>query len=334
MTSATGFYLLAQDGKRVDLKEKQLFGREATCDVVLSQGQPSRRHAEIVINAGQVSLVDLGSTNGSYVNDRQIAPNIPVAINAGDTIRMDANSFTLAQQSNDSNATVMRAIPIVETNATVMRAVPITPPAAKAEPAPIAPSKPAAPESWAMQGQQAVAGTQLLSGTQVAGLRAALNAELLATAVDVPTLTLVSSAQQGQQFKLTGKGEGSAKWEIGRTATCDIVIDDPSVSSNHAQIINDGARWKLIDLMSANGTYVNGEKGLTTYLGNGDQIRFGTVDAVIQLAGVAATANSTNKAAAKATATTASAGRSTASIAAIAFAVTLVLIAAGFLVLR
>jgi len=327
MTSATGFYLLAQDGKRVDLKAKQLFGRETTCDVVLSEGQPSRRHAEIVIDAGQITLVDLGSTNGSYVNDRKITPNTSVQINAGDVIRMDANTFTLAQQREDVNATVMRSAPAADANATMMRPLPaIDPMALKPEPIKPEPTKPATPESWAMQGQQAVAGTQLLSGTQVAGLRAALNAEALAASVDVPTLTLVSGARQGQQFRLAG----TQKWEIGRAASCDIAIDDPSVSSNHAQIINDGARWKLIDLMSANGTYVNGEKGLTTYLGNGDQIRFGTVDAVIQLSGAAA--GNTVKDQAVSTAT--HGGRSTTSIAAIAFVVTLVLIAAGFLVFR
>lgn len=327
--SATGFYLLAQDGKRVDLRDKQVFGRETTCDVVLSEGQASRRHAEIVINLGQPTLVDLGSTNGSYVNDSKIEPNTPVAIKAGDIIRMDANSFTLAQQQGDANATVMR--PPADANATVMRAAPVvqTP---KAEPAAARPAaKASKPESWALQGQQAVAGTQLLSGTQVAGIRASLNTEALAKAVDVPTLTLVSGAHQSKQFALGANGSGTSKWEIGRAASCDIVIDDPSVSSNHAQIINEGARWKLIDLMSANGTYVNGDKGLTTYLGNGDLIRFGTVDAVIQLGGAAA--DNTQKSQ-QATAGSASVTRSTASIAAIAFAVTLVLIAAAFFVLR
>jgi pSer/pThr/pTyr-binding forkhead associated (FHA) protein len=316
--SATGFYLLAQDGKRVDLKEKQLLGRENTCDIVLSEGQPSRRHAEIVISMGQVTLVDLGSTNGSYVNDSKLSPNTPVAVKVGDIIRMDANSFTLAQQQSDANATVMRAAP-VDANATVMRAIP---PVEAPKPQS---SKPAAPESWALQGQQAVAGTQLLTGTQVAGLRAALNAEALAK-TDVPTLTLASGAHQGRQFAL----DGASKWEIGRAATCDIVIDDPSVSSSHAQIINEGARWKLIDLMSANGTYVNGEKGLTTYLGNGDLVRFGTVDAVIQLGGAAQAGVAKTQSAATGT----GGARSTAGIAAIAFAVTLVLIAAAFLVLK
>jgi pSer/pThr/pTyr-binding forkhead associated (FHA) protein len=82
--------------------------------------------------------------------------------------------------------------------------------------------------------------------------------------------------------------------------------------------------------MSANGTYVNGEKGLTTYLGNGDLVRFGTVDAVIQLGGAAQAGVAKTQSAATGT----GGARSTAGIAAIAFAVTLVLIAAAFLVLK
>jgi pSer/pThr/pTyr-binding forkhead associated (FHA) protein len=339
--SFTGFYLLAQDGKRVDLKENQLFGRETSCDVVLALGQASRRHAEIVIRDGQVSIKDLGSTNGSFVNEQQLDANTAVVLKAGDNIRMDANSFTLEQQS-DANATMMRPMPVTDVNATVMRSVPVIAAAAPSVTTsvsrPEAPqivavqTKPATPESWAMQGQQAVAGTQLLSGTQMQGIRAALTAEALAAQqVDVPTLTLLSGAGQGQQFTLgTGAATSISKWEVGRAASCDVVIDDPSVSSNHAQIINEGARWKLIDLMSANGTYVNGEKGLTTYLGSGDQIRFGTVDAVFQLGGIASTGAAQSKVSDKASRP----ALSTTAIAAIAFAVTLAVIVVALVFLK
>ena len=271
--SGEEFVLVSSKGQRTALKPYQLLGRDTACDILLAEGQPSRRHAEIRIEAGKVTLCDLGSTNGSYINEGRIEANVPVALSPGDVLRFDANSFTFEAVAS-SNATVMRAAPVTEANATVMRPVPvIEKPVGTAE-------KPATPQSWALGGQQAVAGTQLLSGTQLEGIRASLNASVAAQSVDAPTLILAN----GKQYRLSAAA-GAGKWEIGRAATCDIVIEDGSVSNNHAQIINDGTRWKLIDLMSANGTYVNGEKGLTTYLSGGDQIRFGTVDAVFQLGG-------------------------------------------------
>jgi len=280
--SGDEFVLVSSTGQRIALKSYQLLGRDAACDILLAAGQPSRRHAEIRLEQGRVTLNDLGSTNGSYVNEKLIEANAPIALTSGDTLRFDANNFVLEAIIN-TDATVMRPVPPVDINATVMRAVPVA-----EKPAPAVekhvtdvPTKPAAPQSWAMGGQQAVAGTQLLSGTQLEGIRASLNASVAAQEVDAPTLILAN----GKQYRLSAT-TGSGKWEIGRAATCDIIIEDGSVSTNHAQIINDGNRWKLIDLMSANGTYVNGEKGLTTYLSGGDQIRFGTVDAVFQLGGV------------------------------------------------
>ncbi|HEY4556183.1 MAG TPA: FHA domain-containing protein [Lysobacter sp.] len=45
---------------------------------------------------------------------------------------------------------------------------------------------------------------------------------------------------------------------IGRTAECDLVIDDPSVSRLHAELVHDDGAWRLRDLGSKNGCFVDG----------------------------------------------------------------------------
>lgn len=47
-----------------------VIGRQSTNDIVLSDPNVSRRHAEVRRNDGGWSLVDLGSTNGTTVNGR------------------------------------------------------------------------------------------------------------------------------------------------------------------------------------------------------------------------------------------------------------------------
>ena len=59
-------------------------GRNEDCDLVVSEGYPSRQHARISVKEGQVVLEDLGSTNGTYVNKRQI--DTPTTIKPGDVI--------------------------------------------------------------------------------------------------------------------------------------------------------------------------------------------------------------------------------------------------------
>lgn len=62
--------LLALDwaGRQTEL----VFGRDPGCDVVLSDPSVSRRHARAVFRDGSWMLQDLGSTNGTAVNEVRI----------------------------------------------------------------------------------------------------------------------------------------------------------------------------------------------------------------------------------------------------------------------
>lgn len=50
-----------------------VIGREADCDLVLDDPRVSRHHVQLeVLDDGRVVLRDLGSANGTYVDDRRI----------------------------------------------------------------------------------------------------------------------------------------------------------------------------------------------------------------------------------------------------------------------
>src|SRR5262249_25568053 len=49
-----------------------VLGRSRNCDLRLEDGSISRRHAEIAVRANVCLVRDLGSTNGTYVNDRPV----------------------------------------------------------------------------------------------------------------------------------------------------------------------------------------------------------------------------------------------------------------------
>jgi pSer/pThr/pTyr-binding forkhead associated (FHA) protein len=66
---------------------------------------------------------------------------------------------------------------------------------------------------------------------------------------------------------------------IGRAPDNTIVIDDPLVSSHHAQLELSGETYRLKDLESTNGTRVNGIPITETALRFDDRIRFAGVEA-------------------------------------------------------
>ena|ERR1035437_6013162 len=65
---------------------------------------------------------------------------------------------------------------------------------------------------------------------------------------------------------------------IGRSPDNMIIIEDPSVSSRHAQLERSGETYRLKDLESTNGTKVNGLPVTEAMLRFEDRIRFGGVE--------------------------------------------------------
>ncbi len=64
---------------------------------------------------------------------------------------------------------------------------------------------------------------------------------------------------------------------IGRAAECDVVLDDPRISRQHATITGDSHQYHVRDAGSLNGTFVNGRRvraDTATRLHPGDELRF------------------------------------------------------------
>jgi hypothetical protein len=64
---------------------------------------------------------------------------------------------------------------------------------------------------------------------------------------------------------------------MGRSRQCDVTVDDPNVSRNHAEVRPRGGSWVLSDLGSTNGSRLNGRRVEgSEVLKPGDEIEVGT----------------------------------------------------------
>lgn len=85
------------DGQReLPLDGDVTIGRDPSCDVALpGERRVSAHHATIRTSpTGIRTLEDLGSGNGTFVNERRVEPGRRVALNAGDVIRFGASGPT------------------------------------------------------------------------------------------------------------------------------------------------------------------------------------------------------------------------------------------------
>jgi len=67
-------------------------GRSTQCDVTIPGTHLSRQHAELRLEDDKISVTDLKSANGTFINDRKITT---ANLKPGDRIRFDVYSFKL-----------------------------------------------------------------------------------------------------------------------------------------------------------------------------------------------------------------------------------------------
>ncbi|TAI47335.1 FHA domain-containing protein [Flagellimonas allohymeniacidonis] len=162
--------------KTVPLSENQTIslGRKGHgADLELSDRMISRRHAEINMRHDGVFIQDLGSSNGTFVNNKRLEPNTWTKISFDDMIRLASESIQLKQKEVNNE-------------------------------------KPSANPSKFIGFKQAIVAKGSLS--------------------------------------------------IGRQSNNDIVLDDPTVTRQHAQLSFENGSFWIQDLGSTNKTYLNGKE--------------------------------------------------------------------------
>ena len=135
-------------GERIELGDGETILGRASSDFLSHDDEVSRRHAALRATSGGLEVEDLGSANGTFVNDRRIEG--PISLTSGDVVRVGRTSLEV-EIVVEERATVIRGVapsPVATPPPDTLPQPPVqapegppafTPPPAASQPPPIAP---------------------------------------------------------------------------------------------------------------------------------------------------------------------------------------------------
>lgn len=236
------------DGREYAIAGASLvFGRDASCDVVVPGKDVSRRHAEIMQTPKGYLLVD-SSTNGTSVNDVRVEGQRLLA--RADVITIGEEKFRFYADTAPSN--------------------PPPGPAASGGGGQLGPSVGSVVPPT--KGSTPAIGGKLQETTHGVPAAPRPSGAVLAN------FLVRAGALKGQRLIVK-----TPVANIGRADYNDIVFPDESVSTTHAKLQRREGVWVIVDLDSTNGTFVDGDqvKGESPLV-PGATVRFGDVSAVFE----------------------------------------------------
>jgi pSer/pThr/pTyr-binding forkhead associated (FHA) protein len=93
---------------RFVINKRTIIGRDPSCDITLPLEHLSRKHVALEVRGNQLYLEDLGSSNGTFLNGKQVKQ---AAVNKGDKIKVDVLTFEVSGPAHDPNKTIIRSAP-------------------------------------------------------------------------------------------------------------------------------------------------------------------------------------------------------------------------------
>lgn len=257
-------------GAAIDLAGTVTVGRSPERDLTIEDTGVSRNHATFTIDETAVRLTDNGSANGTRVNGERI--DGAVELQHGDSICFDTHCYRLV-----INGQSLTADPEPEPedagDVTQIR-IPEPTPTPEAESRPDLSGVPGAwTDTGTSEGTQFMAGVGSSPAQEISRERRSNLAHLVVYS---------ASALGGDDVLELEIGDGAEPdtWEIGRHEDCEICLDELSLSNRHAQLVHESGQWRVVNLVSTNGIFVNGEKRLSAYLSPGDVLELGAVKLV------------------------------------------------------
>ena len=249
-------------GEEFALVGQMFVGRDESCDITLEDAEISRRHAVISVTEEGVVIADNDSTNGLLVGGRS---SRRATLAHGQVVQLGETRLCFLERGRSDEPTI--AMSRSETSASFVVDQGVGEDTAfRGGYAPLPGDESDEVRSTASQTAAEPADRTLLQK---------LIAHHGITAAETLAVLMPLGHERGGLRSL--HLANAPAWTLGRSADCDLVFDDPSISLEHARLAQGDGVWILEDLNSTNGTRCRGVITRRSELEPGDVIQLGNL---------------------------------------------------------
>lgn len=280
-------------------------GRKASCDIVIEHPSISGVHARMNLKGQGLEIVDLGSSNGLTVGGHKVPA---AALKCGDRFRLGIVDFVVTGKGGKSDSVELarmfltttlhgeeKRFPLAKAASIAGRQddcdIPLADPSVSSRHTKLT----LRPDGIEVQDLESSNGT-FVNGERVTTavvrhgdrlrigkieLRVYAGSGRTSTRSQSSSVKGLTPRSTVPLFLLLPEGGGAhvalsaGPLTIGRKAPAQIILDDPSVSSQHLRVEVSPSGIRFTDLDSANGTFLNGERVFRGVIQPGDSVRIG-----------------------------------------------------------
>lgn len=251
-------------------KPSILIGRSSQCDISIDSGMLSRHHAAVLtVGDESVLIKDLDSTNGTFLNTMRVTTSMPLS--HGDVITIGDEKFVFIDPDKQNDQSVFSrdymehsggGADDAAANSTMIQSSVF--------------------KSLGLEGYFSAKAGTVEDSSQLFVVKALGRKPLDANRT--PAVLLIKTGRKrGSLIELKLPFGSDRQWLLGRSQLCDVVLEDPTVSNEHAVIRWDNGCWDIQDQQSTNGIKLNGTKVTRTLFESGDVVSIGSVKLVFRV---------------------------------------------------
>jgi pSer/pThr/pTyr-binding forkhead associated (FHA) protein/TolA-binding protein len=242
------------------LRDEVTIGRKEGNTIRLTERNVSRQHARLLRESATLYVEDLGSYNGIRINGERIQGR--AAVQPGDCIQI--GDYLIALQREDEGAEPGRRADRSNGSTGAVAAGAGVDGEGEATAPVESPARDAGAGETRTEGTAVIRAKDVKPGARI-------------DRTEVPRENAMRLCAVGEHFSGRVFALDKAPLVLGRTDDNDLVLPHRSVSRHHARVEYADGTWRIRDLKSANGTFVNGEEYAEVEIRAGDVVELGYV---------------------------------------------------------